>query len=185
MSRTPLAIVKTATTFPPCKDFLRWSDNGQDAPASDMQWKFSSPRHHHAPWIRLSVHYNTSDQTHTFNIHNNLALLLAYLDTDYWLTPIKPTTTWNRNRIARYLRNLREDVVEELKGVTGSAMLDPAFSTDVLREWAIRAHDRYGHSQTGRKEYLESCARLGTTPYAADFVHYGERNYSHTEKDTT
>jgi len=96
------------------------------------------------------------------------------------LTPIKPTTTWNRNRIARYLWNLREDVVEELKGVTGSALLDPTFSTDVLREWAIRAHNQYGHSQTGRKEYLESCATLGTTLYAADFVNYGERNYSDT-----
>src|SRR5882762_2847409 len=88
MSRTPLAIVKTTTTFSPCKDFLCWSDNGQDAPASDMQWKFSSPHHHHASssWIRFSVHYNTSDQTHTFNIHNNLAFVLGYLNTDYWLT---------------------------------------------------------------------------------------------------
>ena len=65
--------------------------------------------------------------------------------------------------------------MDELEGVTGSATLDPTFSTDALREWAIRVHDGYGHSQTGRKEYLESCARLGTTPYTADFINYGER----------
>jgi len=64
-------------------------------------------------------------------------------------------------------------------------MLDHTFSTDVLREWVIRAHDWYGHLQTGHKDYLESCARLGTTPYTADFVNYDERNYSHTNKDTT
>jgi hypothetical protein len=177
-------MVTTATTFTPCEDFVRWSENGQDVPTSDMQWEFSSPRHHHhgSPCVRFSVHHNTSEPSHTFHIHKNLALALGYLDADYWLSPIKPTTPWNRNRIARYLWNLREDVVKELEGVTGNATLDPTFSTDVLREWAIRVHDRYGHSQTGRKEYLESCARLGTTPYIADFINYGESEYSHVIK---
>lgn len=184
---TAAASVTTATTFfSPCQDFVRWADDGHDVPASDMQWTFSSHHHdHESPCIRFSVHANSSEPTHTFHIHNNLALVLAYLDTDYWLSPIKQTTTWNQNRIARYLESLRDGVVEELEVVTGSVMLDPTFSTDVLREWAIRVHDRCGHSQTGRKEYLESCVRLGTTPYTADFINYGEREYSQSDQATT
>lgn len=169
----------TNDTFFPCQDFARWSDNGQDVPASNMRWKFSSHNHHHgSSCIWFSVDFNTSEPTRTFHIHDNLALVLGYLDTDYWLSPIKQTTTWNRNRIARYLQNLREDVVQELDAVTRSVMLDPTFGTNVLREWAIRVHDRCGHSHTGRKEYLESCARLGMTPYTADFINYGERQCS-------
>jgi hypothetical protein len=114
-----------------------------------------------------------------FDIHHKLALMLGYLDLDYWLSPLKQTTLWNQNRIARYLERLRSDVVLELKDVTDDELHDPTFGTNVLREWAVRVKAEHGHSKTGRKEYETSCARDGGTLYEEDFILYGEHKPGH------
>jgi hypothetical protein len=122
----------------------------------------------------LAIISITQQLLHIFYIHHNLALMLAYLDIDYTLTPIKEMTWWNQNRVSLYLQRLRDDVVVELMGVPQDVLKDPTFATNVLREWAIRVSSRYGHSQTGRREYHESCRRLGVTAYTDDFINYGK-----------
>jgi hypothetical protein len=160
-------------------DSDRWPQNGPQVPASSMTWAFEMPQHHHeCSSLMFSVIYDTGEPTRNFSIHRNLMLMLGYLDLDYWSSPIKETTRWNQNRISHYLRLLREDVVVELAGVKENVLEDLIFGTNTLREWAVRAHAGYGHSQTGRREYLESCSSV--TPYAEDFINYGESQISRT-----
>jgi hypothetical protein len=165
-------------------DLERWSNNGLEAPpTSRMRWEFENRQRPCEPSsLTFSVIYATGGPTHTFHIHRNLMLMLGYLDLDYWLSPMKVMTVWNRNRISRYLQRLREDVVVELTGVEANVLEDSTFGTNALREWAVRVHGGYGHSQTGRKEYQESCKRRGVTPYDEDFINYGKSQASY---DTT
>jgi hypothetical protein len=99
--------------------------------------------------------------------------MLWYLELDYSMTPIKTMTSWNRNRVLCYLHRLRDDVVLELMGEPTHILQEPTFSTNVLREWAIRVYGGYGHSRTGRQRYQKSCRSLGVTPYCEDFINYG------------
>lgn len=140
-----------------------------------MRWKFES--HPQYFTLHLSVINDAEHQEHAFDIHRNLALILGYLDLDYWLTPIKNTTRWNQNRISLYLRRLREDAIVELRSVKRTVLLDPTFKTNALREWAVRVSAGYGHSQTGRRQYLESCMQRSVVPYEEeDFINYSKSN---------
>jgi len=110
-------------------------------------------------------------------MHNQLALMLGYLDLDYWLTNIKLTSTWNQNRIAAYLLNLCVDVVQELMGLKSDVLLQTTFGTQTLREWAVRVHHEHGHSKSGHRRYKEACDALRMKPYIKeDFINYGESN---------
>jgi hypothetical protein len=61
--------------------------------------------------------------------------------------------------------------------VESSVLLDATFGTEVLREWAVRVHHRYGHSNTRHQMYKETCAALVVIPYIEeDFINYGELN---------
>jgi hypothetical protein len=159
-------------------DSDRWTNDGANDSPSPMRWEFQSYRQDDLAisTIKFHVVYENGEPTHTLHIHPNMAVMLGYLDLDYWLSGIKQTTLWNQNRISRYLRCLREDVVLELMGTSNAVLRDPAFGTSVLREWAVRVWYRYGHSQTGRRAYEESCARSQLPMYDEHFINYGEIN---------
>jgi len=170
-----------------CNDSERWSNNGIDVPPSNTRWIFQQyPQlSDGSSNLAFTVTYDTGAPERTFQIHNNLALMLRYLDLDYWITPLKPTTAWNRNRIGRYLRRLRDDVILELVDIKEDVLRDPTFGTDVLREWAVRVHHEYGHSGTGRKAYQEYCAQYKCDPYQDDFIYFGENIMSDETTDAT
>jgi len=148
MPRTAATTVTTEPTSPPART-LRWSDDGRDVPASDMEWKFSSPHHHHgspASVLSSSQHlititYLHSQQSSTRTRVPRRWLLVVTNQNDDDVEP---------NRIARYLCNLREDVVDGAGRCYRKCYVDPTFSTDALREWRSGSW-RLWSSQTGRK----------------------------------
>jgi hypothetical protein len=161
------------------RDRDRWSDNRNIIPISSMRWSFVSSNCSHCAspsCLSITISYANGQRQNGFHIHNNLALMLAYLDLDYWLTPLKPIKPSNRNRITRYLERLREDVILELTNVPEDVRRDPCFGPKVLQEWAVRVHDEYGHSNTGRKLYLTFCEKRGESPYHADFLNFGKKH---------
>ena len=156
-------------------DLERWSDSGKYVPCSSTRWQFETYPHNNA--TRLSIISTSRHKQHSYLMHNQLALMLGYLDLDYWLTNIKPTSTWNQNRIAAYLLNLHVDVVQELMGLKSDVLLQTTFGTQTLRGWAVRVHHEHGHSKSGRRRYEEACDALRMKPYITeDFINYGESN---------
>lgn len=167
------------TKDPSCNDWDRWSNNSEDIPSSYRTWEFA----YQSQLTMLVV--ADGQKTQTFQIHNSLGLMLAYLDLDFWLSPLKQTPLWNRDRICRYLQCLRHDVVDELMVTATHTLSDPCFGTSTLREWAARVHAKCGHSKTGRKEYEESCKKRRLTPYGEDFVDFGKKCDIYQENNAT
>ena len=62
----------------------------------------------------------------------------------------------------------------EMVGTEGHILQDSTFLPSVLREWAVRVHGGYGHSQTGHREYADSCRKFNMNPYEESIMHYGE-----------
>ena len=152
-------------------DTQRWSDNTSPISPSCKKWLFSfesSPN-----TITLWVLNDAGHEMQSCKVHTNLALALAYLDVDYWVTSKKDISIGNRNRIERYLLHLRTDVVKELMAADTSTLVD---GSTTLLEWAVRVYHDFGHSNTGRTMYKDQCEAKGSRPYDEEFIHYGE-NY--------
>jgi hypothetical protein len=156
-------------------DLQRWSDDPASMPPSRMRWLFGGEGCWNTDSVRFLVVDMTGRDMHAVLVHRNLALILAYLDLDYWLTPTaQDTTAWNQKRIEHYLRHVRDDVVAELVAADAVTLLRSSFGPTTLIQWAVRVCHTFGHSQTGRNRYRDFCTTNRQSPYDEQFINYGE-----------
>jgi hypothetical protein len=156
-------------------DLQRWSNDPASMPRSRTRWLFGGEGCWNTGSIRFLVVDMTGYNICSVVVHQNLALILAYLDLDYWLTPIaQDMTAWNQKRIEHYLRLVRDDVVTELAAADGVTLLQSSFGPTALRQWAVRVRHTFGHSQTGRSQYRDFCTAKGHSPYDEQYINYGE-----------
>jgi hypothetical protein len=153
-------------------DFHYWSNDTSHVPIDNKRWLFS--RNIDFPSdVRFFIFDCPSETVqHRFQLNGNLAIILAYLDLDYFST-FQSGASPNGYRLARYLGKLRDEVVKELTIKDTTQLLDPAFIADCLQHYAIREGRGFGHSSTGRRKYDTYCVEKGLVPYTDDPTKYG------------
>jgi len=96
-------------------DAFRWPNDTDQLPRRfPTIWIFGGEEDFPIGYLRFSVIDHAGRELCALRVHRNLALVLAYLDIDYWTTNLNQISPWNRMRIQGYLLRLREDVVKEM-----------------------------------------------------------------------
>lgn len=168
-----MAVASDPCTSP---DFLRWCYPSHGGSISKNRWAFElkQDRRNQQLWFYIIIDsITTKEEAQACLIHQDHALILAYLDLNYW-SKFSQMPNWNRNRLVSYLGQMREDVVRELMGMDRRMLPNVGYRPSTLREWAVRVRRGHGHSQTGRNEYYEYCKKKGVRPYDEDYLSYGE-----------
>jgi hypothetical protein len=171
----------TAVALTMNDDVDRWPNDSSPPPRTAARWLFVTEEgHKKSTIVGFLVIDHTEHEICSMAVHQDLALMLAYLDLDYWSSPTKDTSSWNQARIEAYLHHVREDMLKELMAADRAALVQTTFGTAVLRQWAIRVYHGYGHSSTGHGLYMEFCMENGYNPYDEEFINYSKNARLHT-----
>jgi hypothetical protein len=144
-------------------DLQRWLNDPLPTPPSQTRWLFAGGECRQSASVRFMVIDITGHEICAIRVHRNLAMILAYLDLQYWKSErsAQESSSWNNNRIKHYLGRVREDVVTELLGEDSTALICSSFGTTAMREWAVMVHHVCGHSRSGRNQYEDLCTSNG------------------------
>jgi hypothetical protein len=172
MAGTPPTLHMTLSKM----DWQRWSDDASSVAPSPTRWLFVGRLSQNTNPIRFLVVDNTERQKLDVYVHLNLALMLTYLDLDYWASSVVGASSLIQTCIEHYLLSVRGDVEKELMTADSATLLEQSFGTSTLREWASRVYHNYGHSKKGRDMYHRHCVVNGVIPYKEEFINYGENH---------
>jgi hypothetical protein len=157
-------------------DWQRWSDDASPVAPSPTQWLFMGQLSQNTNPIRFLVVLHMEHHQLDVFVHLNLALMLTYLDLDYWASSTVGASPSIKTCIEHYLLSVQGDVEKELMAADSATLLERSFGTSTLPAWACRVYHNYGHSQKGRDMYLKHCVTNGVIPYKQEFINYGENH---------
>jgi hypothetical protein len=164
------------------QDCNRWSNDFSEAKMSPWLWLFEvTPTKEYSsitpassgsqsilwrftPLCSLHLYNRNTGQTHHFPLHFRLCQQIAFLDLEYRsnLQARQP----KYNRIARYLENVRLDLLEELEKAERPSW--ELWQPDSTKPWAVRIKHNYGHTGFERRAYLSKCKSQDWQPYVHD-----------------
>jgi hypothetical protein len=177
-------------------DEVRWlfSEDGSPIDSSSMIWLFAKVdlrdiNHEddgdlkESPQFEFFVRFRNTDQQYVFRLDGTTCLMLACLDLDYWSTVTLPPSarTTHTDHTARYLSNLRLDLVKDVRRYIRESFeyfgdyWNVEAALYAIRPWAVRVRYEFGHSVSGRESYKRLAARERCEPYQHDYCQeYGE-----------
>jgi hypothetical protein len=122
----------------------------------------------------VKVIMNRSGQTIARSLLKKHAPILAFLDISLRHSIAeKEAGDTNSRRVAHYLQKLCTAVEEKLNTMPEDESVPESSLFGPLRFWAIRTCHSLGHSETGRRRYIEQCQTNDVTPYQEDPMEYG------------
>ena len=180
------------------EDEDRWlfSEDGSPSDSSSMIWLFARVSEDDLrnscedegmlkafPQFSFFVRFRNINLQYVYRLDGTTCLMLACLDLDYWSTVTLPPSarTTHTDHTARYLSNLRLDLVKDVRRFIRES--DKYFgdywnveaALYAIRPWAVRVRYEFGHSVSGRESYKRLAARERCRPYHHDYCHeYGE-----------